>query len=97
MTWRWNACSIRLTPMSPSRTSSDDSRDGPFMSPRLARRRLDDVGAGEPVVEPTLLAIEGDPEEAETERRERHEVAERAQAGAPHRGRVAVNVNDSQV
>src|SRR5438045_6722436 len=90
MTWRWKAFSIRFTPTSPSRTSSELRRDA------MARPRstLDHVRAGDPVVQTALLAVEADPEEPEHRRREPHEVA-RGPCGAPRdRRSLAPDVDD---
>src|SRR5262249_42252682 len=98
MTWRWNACSMRLTPMRPSRTSSEDRRLEPLIVAPLARssRRLYHVGAGEPIVQAALLPIEPDPQEAERERGGGGEIPQRAQEHARHRGRAPVDVDDAQ-
>src|ERR1700733_4110248 len=86
MTWRWKAFSMRLTPTRPSRTN------------RLLRRDIascsDHVGAGEPVVQAALLAVEADPQEAEAQRRSAREVSGAAHEALCRRRRVAVNIDD---
>src|SRR5437899_2768698 len=90
MTWRWNAFSMRLTPTRPSRTRSELSREAIPSPP-------DDVGAGDPVVQAALLAVEADPQEAEEQGQRAGQVA-----GGPHRAarvrrRVAPDVDHADL
>src|SRR5579862_677069 len=90
MTWRWNAFSMRLTPTRPSRTSNEESRDATGSS-------LDDVGAGDPVVQAALLAVEPDPQEAEEEGERVGDVAGGADRAARVGWRVAPHVDHAHL
>src|SRR5215470_12106231 len=92
MTWRWKAFSMRLTPTSPSRTSSELRREGirPVSSP-------DDVRPGDPVLQAALLAVEAHPQEPEEQRRDAREVASAARHAARRRRTIAVDIDNLHV